>query len=57
VRQWREVAGEDFWPYGVAPNRPTLEAFLQYGFEQGVCRRRLSAEELFAPETLQSFKI
>jgi 4,5-dihydroxyphthalate decarboxylase len=57
VRQWREVAGEDFWPYGVAPNRPTLEAFLQYGFEQGVCRRRLSVEELFAPETLQSFKI
>ena len=57
VRQWREVAGEDFWPYGVAPNRPTLEAFLQYGFEQGVCRRRLSVEELFAPETLQSFRI
>jgi 4,5-dihydroxyphthalate decarboxylase len=57
VRQWREVAGEDFWPYGVAPNRPTLEAFLQYGFEQGVCRRGLSVEELFAPETLQSFKI
>jgi 4,5-dihydroxyphthalate decarboxylase len=57
VRQWREVAGEDFWPYGVAPNRPTLEAFLQYGFEQGVCRRRLSVEELFAPETRESFKI
>ncbi len=57
VRQWREVAGEDFWPYGVAPNRPTLEAFLQYGYEQGVSRRRLSVEELFAPETLQTFKI
>ncbi len=57
VRQWREIAGEDFWPYGVAPNRPTLEAFLQYGFEQGVCLRRLAVEELFAPETLESFKI
>jgi len=57
VRQWREIAGEDFWPYGVAPNRPTLEAFLQYGYEQGVCRRRLAVEELFAPETLESFKI
>jgi len=57
VRQWREMAGEDFWPYGVEPNRPTLEAFLQYGYEQGVCRRRLKVEDLFAPETLQSFKI
>ncbi|HXU42257.1 MAG TPA: ABC transporter substrate-binding protein [Burkholderiales bacterium] len=57
VRQWREIAGEDFWPYGVEPNRPTLDAFLQYGYEQGVCRKRLKVEDLFAPETLQSFKI
>lgn len=57
ARQWQALAGEDFWPYGVEPNRPTLEAFLQYGFEQGVCRRKLAVEELFAPETLQAFKI
>jgi 4,5-dihydroxyphthalate decarboxylase len=57
VRQWREIAGEDFWPYGVEPNRPTLEAFLQYGYEQGVCKKRIKVEDLFAPETLQSFKI
>jgi len=57
ARRWREVAGEDFWPYGVEPNRPTLEAFLQYCFEQGVCRRRLSVEGLFAPETLERSKI
>jgi 4,5-dihydroxyphthalate decarboxylase len=57
VRQWKEIAGEDFWPYGVEANRPTLEAFLQYGYEQGVCRKRLQVEDLFAPETLQSFKI
>ena len=37
ARQWQAIAGEDFWPYGIEPNRPTLEAFLQYGFEQGVC--------------------
>jgi len=37
--------------------RTTLEAFLQYAFEQGVCRRHLKPEELFAPETLESFKI
>jgi 4,5-dihydroxyphthalate decarboxylase len=57
VRQWREIAGEDFWPYGIEPNRPTLEAFLQYGYEQGVSKKRLKVEDLFAPETLQSFKI
>jgi 4,5-dihydroxyphthalate decarboxylase len=57
ARRWREVAGEDFWPYGVEPNRPTLEAFLQYAHEQGVCRRRVAVEELFAPETRERFKI
>jgi 4,5-dihydroxyphthalate decarboxylase len=55
--RWRDLAGEDFWPYGVEANRATLEAFLQYSFEQGVCRRRLGVEELFAPETLERFKI
>ena len=57
VRHWRALAGEDFWPYGIEPNRPTLEAFLQYGFEQGVATRRLKVEELFAPETLERAKI
>ena len=57
VQRWREVMGEDFWPYGIEPNRPTLEAFVQYAFEQGVCRRKLAVEELFAPETRESFKI
>ena len=55
--RWREVMGEDFWPYGLEANRATLEAFVQYGFEHGVCKRRLKADELFAPETLESFKI
>ena len=57
ARRWRELAGEDFWPYGVEPNRPTLEAFVQYAFEQGVTPRKLDLAELFAPETRESFKI
>jgi 4,5-dihydroxyphthalate decarboxylase len=57
ARRWRELAGGDFWPYGVEPNRPTLEAFAQYAFEQGVTPRRMPIEELFAPETRESFKI
>jgi 4,5-dihydroxyphthalate decarboxylase len=57
ARRWRDVAGEDFWPYGIDANRPTLEAFLQYAHEQGVATRRLKVEELFAPETLERAKI
>ena len=57
ARRWREVVGEDFWPYGIEPNRRTLEAFLQYAHEQGVAKRLLKPEELFAPETRESFKI
>lgn len=47
----RTQMGVDFWPYGIAANRVTLEAFCQYAFEQEVCQRRLSLDELFAPET------
>jgi 4,5-dihydroxyphthalate decarboxylase len=49
--------GEDLWPYGLEPNRPTLDTFLEWAAEQGVNARRLQAEELFAPETLQRFRI
>ena len=44
--------GDDIFPYGVEKNRVTLEAFLDYAYEQGVCSRRLAVEELFAPQTL-----
>jgi 4,5-dihydroxyphthalate decarboxylase len=40
----------DPWPYGVQRNRTTLDAFLLYCFEQGITERRLSPDELFAPE-------
>jgi 4,5-dihydroxyphthalate decarboxylase len=45
--------GKDFWPYGVEPNRKTLEAFTQYCFEQGVSHRKVSVEELY-PESVRS---
>jgi 4,5-dihydroxyphthalate decarboxylase len=48
----RELMGENFWPYGVAANRKTLEACLRYHHEQGLLRRSYDIEELFAPETL-----
>ena len=40
----------DPWPYGIELNRRTITAFLDYCFEQGVTARKLTPEELFAPE-------
>jgi 4,5-dihydroxyphthalate decarboxylase len=48
------VMGEDFWPYGVEANRPTLEAATRYSFEQGLAKKQFSIEELFAPNTLNT---
>lgn len=53
----RELFGEDFWPYGVEANRPTLEAFLSFAAEQGVCRRQVAPEELFPAQVLTEFKV
>jgi 4,5-dihydroxyphthalate decarboxylase len=55
--QTRERFGDDFWPYGVEPNRKTLEAFLQFAYEQGVCRRPLTCDELFPEGVRSQFKI
>ena len=51
----RALMGDDPWPYGIAPNRKTLEAFLRYHHEQGLSRRLFAPEELFAPETLTEY--
>jgi 4,5-dihydroxyphthalate decarboxylase len=53
----RELMGEDFWPYGVAPNRKTLEAFLRRHHAEGLSSRLLKVEEMFHPSTYESFKI
>jgi 4,5-dihydroxyphthalate decarboxylase len=46
-----------YWPYGITPNRTTLDAFLRFGFEQGTCHRQLAVEELFAEEALAEILI
>lgn len=44
--------GPDFWAYGLAANRPAIEALCRYSFVQGIAPRRVQPEELFAQETL-----
>lgn len=57
AREAQDLIGKDFWPYGIVANRTTLNAFLQYAHEQGVCHRRLEPEELFAPQVQKRFRV
>jgi 4,5-dihydroxyphthalate decarboxylase len=57
LQRARELLGADPWPYGIEANRTTLDAFLNYAFEQGVCRRKLTVETLFPPELQATFRI
>jgi 4,5-dihydroxyphthalate decarboxylase len=51
------MMGKDFWPCGFQPNENTLSTFLRYSYEQGLAKRLLTPKELFAAETLETFKI
>jgi 4,5-dihydroxyphthalate decarboxylase len=51
------LMGRDFWAYGYQPNVDAISKLLRYHYEQGLSKRQLAPEEVFAPETLESFKI
>lgn len=57
VARMRELFGADPFPYGVEPNRRTLEAFLWFAHEQGVCHRKLGPEELFPKQVQATHKV
>jgi 4,5-dihydroxyphthalate decarboxylase len=57
VEETEALMGRDYWPYGYEPNLNALGTFLRYHFEQGLSKRLLTPKELFAPESLESFKI
>lgn len=57
VEEARREMGADWWPYGLEPNRKALETFTRYHFEQGLSKRQLGLDELFAPESLEASKI
>ena len=58
IERTRASLGDDFWPYGIGPNLKTLEVFFRYHHEQGLSAKKMTIEDLFAPETLDSgFKI
>ena len=55
--QTRDLMTADYWPYGLAPNRETLETLHSYLNEQGLIKQKLNLDELFARETRETFKI
>jgi 4,5-dihydroxyphthalate decarboxylase len=48
----RALMGNNYYSYGIGPNRKTLEALFRYSHQQGLCRRELTIEELFEPASI-----
>ena len=57
IEQEQAIFGTDWYPYGVEPNRHSLEALLQFNYEQGLVSRKIPLEELFAPSTVQNIPL
>jgi len=57
LKDARVLMGQDFWSYGVAPNRKVLDYFLGQHHAQGLSSRRVAVDELFHPATYETFKV
>lgn len=49
IEETEALFGDDPWPYGVEPNRKTLETLVQYLVEQGFLAKAIPVDELFVP--------
>jgi 4,5-dihydroxyphthalate decarboxylase len=56
ARQMRDMFGDPF-PFGIDENRPTLEQFLRYTFEQGIAHRHVKPDDIFPKGLMTSVKI
>ena len=57
LEETMKLMGADPWPYGIAPNRPALEAMCDYAQEQGLTGRLVTVAELFTPNTAEMFRV
>ena len=57
LRAARALIGDDFWAYGLEPNQHVLQRFLERHHAEGLSQRLVTAEELFHPASLETFKI
>ena len=49
----RALMGDNYYSYGMKPNRKTLETLFRYSHQQGLAKRKLKIEELFHSSTLE----
>ena len=49
LEERRAVMGEQPWPFGIEPNRPTLNALVKYLHQQGMTDRVMDVDSLFVP--------
>ena len=49
IDEIHEIFNGDPWPYGIEPNRPTLEAFMTYLTDQSLIAAPVPVEDLFVP--------
>jgi len=52
LRQTRQIFGDDPYPYGVKANADMLKTIIDFSFEQGLTKKKMTVEEIFAPSTL-----
>lgn len=52
LEQTKALMGDNYYSYGVPPNRKALDTIFRYSHEQGLCNRRLTIEEIFEPSSL-----
>ena len=53
----KDEFGGDPFPYGIEPNRPTLDLFLRYTHEQGIAHKRVAPEDIFPAGIMASVKV
>ena len=53
----QQAFGDDMFPYGIEANRPTLEFFLRYTYEQGIAHHLATPDEIFPTGIMASVKI
>ena len=52
LEETQALMGDNFYSYGIKPNRKALEALFRYSHRQGLANRELTIEELFDPGSL-----
>jgi 4,5-dihydroxyphthalate decarboxylase len=57
ARKMRDLFGGDPFPYGIEENRPTLEQFLRYTYEQGIAHRHAKPEEIFPKGIMTAVRV